>query len=64
MDCRGEEMSERESEGSSETLRKCLERTTKRTMQRRMMMPQVGESVDNGMMFCEEEEVLSRLEMT
>ena len=58
-------MSERESEGSSETLRKCLERTTKRTMQRRMMMPQVGESVDNGMMFCEEEEeVLSRLEMT
>ena len=57
-------MSGRESEGRSETLRKCLERTTKRTMQRRMMMPQVGESVDNGMMFCEEEEVLSRLEMT
>lgn len=56
-------MSGREPEGRSEGLRRCLERTTKRTMQRRMMMPQVGESVDNGMMFCGEE-VLSRLKMT
>ena len=54
-------MTEREKE--RELLRRCLERTTKRTMQRRMMMPQVGESVDNGMMFCGEE-VLSRLKMT
>ena len=54
-------MTEREKE--RELLRRCLERTTKRTMQRRMMMPQVGESVDNGMMFWGEES-LSRLKMT